>query len=274
MRSNKRPTRLISALFSLHEDINNVWRPLAEAKILPLVQSAEQAIANLGTDPAEMTAAALLTAVAAQMKDKWVAIPALFSATMTKARNSKEAAIEAGDIETRFVAWLNKGLNLETPQSLFGAAELKVAVASAFTDTPSLKAARFGQAKELVVSAVMASLVAHVRTEREGIRARALDSLRRTLCTHGDVTEVARNVVTEVLYFCVLPSLAAPGRLALDAAWLAKQAAQILTESAEHVAARRAACAKLAQYRASLKTVQTIDEHMNRTATDAVAAAL
>jgi hypothetical protein len=255
-------------------DIVTVWRPLAESKIQPLIESAERNMASLGPDPADMRASDLLSDIAAQMKDKWIATPAAFDAPVTRLRNSKSGAAEAFEIENRFISWMSEILDVDEPGSILGAAELRAVVESSFTDTTNLKASRFVRAKELVYKEVMAVVISHVLSEAVGIKARAKDSLRRALCSSGSVAAVAEAVVTEVLYFCIFPSLAVPGRLALDAAWRASHKTELLMESEQSAAQRRAAVAVLAQYRESLQAVRTIDQHMNRTAADAEAGAI
>ena len=130
-----------------------------------------------------------------------------------------------------------------------------------------MKADRFENARLLVTRALMAKLLSLVEAEGPGIKARALDQLRRALCDGSSIDETcARYVVTEAIYFCLAPALAGVSSLPFSP----EELASLLVEARGPAADRVRANTRLAlllyardvvfNIEAAMEVVETTDE--------------
>ena len=210
----------------------------------------------------------LLNELEKRLKAQWVTVPpAVVFGAVAPARNSREAADAAADVLEKVEAWLNLVLNPDTPSSLHLFTELFQSYDRVFeaTDTEGFRTIRFDRAKNLLKDESKKEFLTCAKKYCPEIKRRALDALDVAVRTTSAATSIASDVTTMMIYRCVRPALGVMSKLKGDAAWLAKNGADLLRESDTDQAARVKAIAVLEDLSSSIEVITNIEARVAAT---------
>jgi hypothetical protein len=155
-------------------------------------------------------------------------------------------------------------LDASNPTKLLFYAEIRTAFNAVIRSSPAgdalpLRTKRFVRASELLLDAALAEFTSAVASCATELKSEARTQLSAVMAHSGSANAVAADLLTKVLYRCVLPALSVPGSLKAQSSWVSSNATELLLESSAAQAERAEAERKLRLLEQSMATVSQID---------------